>query len=69
MVPKGVITAKDLQVRKDHMMLGTLGHTNFKLGILFETTEGKESLKYEGLSPNYCQIRGTKGGDYVQLKV
>ena len=48
------------------MISGMLGYTNFKLGMLFETTEGGETLKYEGLSPNYCQMRGTKGGDYSQ---
>ena len=48
------------------MITGTLGHTNFKLGMLFETIEGGKALKYEGLSPNYCQMRGTKGGDYSQ---
>ena len=37
------------------MISGTLGHTNIKLGILFETTEAGEILKYEGLSPNYSQ--------------
>ena len=40
------------------MISGTLGHTNFKLGMLFETIEGGKALKYEGLSPNYCQMRG-----------
>ena len=47
------------------MILGTLEHTSLKLCMLFETIEGGETLKYEGLSPNYCQMRGTKGGDYV----
>ena len=64
---KGGDTAEvtyDLRVPKDHMISGMLGHTNFKLGMLFETIEGEETLKYEGLSPNYCQMRGTKGGDY-----
>ena len=51
------------------MILGTLEHTSLKLCILFETIEGGKVLKYEGLSPNYSQMSGTKGGDYSQLHI
>ena len=51
------------------MISGTLGHTNFKLCMLFETIEGGQTLKYEGLFPNYCQIRGTKKGVTTLLMI